>query len=70
VRQHTIQIEKTLVGIGRPPTEGSRIARLLYSGLAELEGCLIGAPETAIVARAEAAIAINELASAAEQVLK
>jgi hypothetical protein len=70
VRQHTIQIEKTLVGIGRPPTEGSRIARLLYSGLAELEGCLIGAPETAIAARAEAATAINELASAAEQVLK
>jgi hypothetical protein len=70
MRQHSIQIENTLVGIGRPPTEGSRIARLLYSGLAELEGFLIGAPETAIAARAEAALTINELASEVKRVLK
>jgi hypothetical protein len=70
LRQHSIQLESTLVGIGRPPTEGSRIARLLYAGLAELEGCLIGAPETAADAQIEAAEAIAELAGAAEKVLR
>ncbi|MDZ4720150.1 MAG: DinB family protein [Roseiflexaceae bacterium] len=70
LRQHSIQLESTLIGIGRPPTEGSRIARLLYAGLAELEGCLIGAPETAAAAQTEAGEVIAEIATAAEQALR
>lgn len=69
LRQHSIQLEKTLAGIGRPPSEGQRLARLLYAGLAELEGSLIGAPETALAAQQEMAEAIAELAEEAERVL-
>jgi hypothetical protein len=69
VRQHTIQIEKTLEAIGRPPTEGSRLARLLYAALAAVEAGLIGAPEAALGARAEAAGTIADLADQALEVL-
>ena len=43
LRQHTVQIEKTLEGIGRPPTEAKRLLRLIYAALAEAEGATIGA---------------------------
>jgi hypothetical protein len=41
MRQHTIQIEKTLVAIGSLPNEAKRLIRMLYSGLAEVNGNLI-----------------------------
>src|SRR5579859_1065449 len=44
LRQHTIQVEKILVALGRGPTEARRLARLIYAGLAEVEGSLLGAP--------------------------
>ncbi len=37
LRQHTIQLDKTLAGIGRPPTEAHRLARNIYSALADVE---------------------------------
>lgn len=40
-RQHTIQIDKTLILIGCGPTEAKRIVRMLYSALAELNDNLI-----------------------------
>jgi len=43
LRQHTVQIDKTLVGIGRPPNEARRLLRLIYAALAEAEGATIGA---------------------------
>ncbi len=43
MRQHTIQIDKTLLGIGRAPNEAKRLLRLLYAALAEVEGITIGA---------------------------
>jgi DinB superfamily len=61
-RQHTIQIEKTLAALGRMPTEGSRLARLLYAALADVEAQLIGAPNINPAARTEAVEAIMELA--------
>jgi len=41
--QHTVQIDKTLVAIGRAPTESQRLLRKIYAALAEAEGLMIGA---------------------------
>ncbi len=43
LRQHTVQADKTLVGIGRSPTEALRLLRLIYAALAQAEGAIIGA---------------------------
>ena len=37
LRQHTIQLDKTLAGIGRPPTEAHRLVRNVYNALADVE---------------------------------
>jgi len=43
LRQHIVQVEKTLEGLGRPPNEARRLLRLIYAALAEAEGETIGA---------------------------
>lgn len=43
MRQHTIQIEKTLQAIGHVPNESQRLLRLIYAALGQVEGALIGA---------------------------
>jgi hypothetical protein len=40
--QHTVQIDKTLVGIGQAPSETKRLIRYLFAALAEVEAILIG----------------------------
>jgi hypothetical protein len=45
MRQHTIQIDKTLVYLGHAPTEVRRLQRLIYGALGEVEGGLVGAEE-------------------------
>jgi hypothetical protein len=40
--QHTVQIDKTLVEIGRPPSEAKRLIRKIYAALAEAEAMMIG----------------------------
>jgi hypothetical protein len=37
LRQHTIQVEKTLLGIGHPATEAERLVRLVHVALAGVE---------------------------------
>jgi hypothetical protein len=37
LRQHTIQLDKTLAMIGRPPTEAQRLVRNVYNALADVE---------------------------------
>jgi hypothetical protein len=37
LRQHTIQVDKTLVALGHPPTEAERLVRNLHLALAGLE---------------------------------
>lgn len=37
LRQHTVQLDKTLVAIGRPPTEAHRLVRNVYHALADVE---------------------------------
>ena len=43
LRQHTVQVDKTLHALGHGPTEARRILRLIYGALAEAEGAIIGA---------------------------
>jgi uncharacterized damage-inducible protein DinB len=45
LRQHTIQLDKTLAGIGRPPTEAHRLVRNIYNALADVEMEPGGAPD-------------------------
>jgi len=40
--QHTVQIDKTLVTIGRSPGESKRLIRYLFAALAEVDANLIG----------------------------
>jgi hypothetical protein len=60
LRQHTVQVEKTLAGIGRAPNEAMRLLRLIYAALAEAEGATIGAWEMAEEPWGEAAETISQ----------
>lgn len=42
LRQHTVQIEKTLETLVDAPTEAQRLTQLVYAALAEVEGVIIG----------------------------
>jgi len=42
LRQHTIQLEKTLEALTAPPSEAQRLLRLVYSALADVEGVIVG----------------------------
>ncbi len=55
LRQHTVQAKKALTAIDGPPSEAKRLLRLIYNALGEAEGALIGAEETSVSARGEAA---------------
>jgi hypothetical protein len=58
LRQHIVQLEKALLGIGRSPNEARRLLRLIYAALAEVEGATIGAWELGTELRQETARAI------------
>jgi hypothetical protein len=47
LRQHTVQIDKTLEAVGHAPGEAGRLLRLIYAALAEAEGATIGEPDVA-----------------------
>lgn len=42
LRQHTVQIEKTLDALGHPPREAQRLLRLIYAALADVDSIIIG----------------------------
>jgi len=42
LRQHSIQLEKTLEALTAPPSEAHRLLRLIYDALADVEGVIIG----------------------------
>ncbi|MBL7163877.1 MAG: DinB family protein [Anaerolineales bacterium] len=42
LRQHTIQVEKTLEALTQPPSEALRLLRLIYAALADVEGVIVG----------------------------
>jgi len=43
LRQHTIQLEKTLTLLGDHPTEAKRLLRLIFAALADVDSTMIGA---------------------------
>ena len=45
LRQHTIQIDKTLAALGRLPNEPLRLLRMVYGALAEAESARLGAED-------------------------
>jgi hypothetical protein len=55
LRQHIVQIDKTLEAIGHSPNEARRLLRLIYAALAEAEGAIMGAREVSAELRREAA---------------
>jgi hypothetical protein len=59
LRQHIVQVDKTLEKIGGSPNEARRLLRLIYAALAEAEGATIGAWEAGAALRHEAAGAIS-----------
>jgi len=63
LRQHTIQVDKTLVALGHPPTEAERLVRNLYTALAGVEsvssGSAAGQDELDACAASIDAIAID-----------
>jgi hypothetical protein len=58
LRQHTIQLDKTLAAI-RPPTEAHRLVRNIYNALADVES----SDEPAVDLRAKTAATISEHAN-------
>lgn len=45
LRQHLVQIEKTLLLLNHPETEAHRFLRLVFRALAEVENAVLGAPD-------------------------
>ena len=60
LREHTIQVDKTLAAIDRAPTEGGRLARLLHQSLADLEILLVTAGEDGLARAARLAAVFDE----------
>jgi len=69
MRQHIVQIEKTLADIGRSPNETRRLWRLIYAALAEVEGATIGARQVGVGLRREAAEVIAARAGEVASIL-
>jgi hypothetical protein len=65
MRQHTIQVDKTLVALGHPPTEAERLVRNLYNALAGVES--VGGAGIGDELLARCAASIDEIASAVER---
>lgn len=62
LRQHTIQIEKTLTAVSGPPSEAKRLLRVVYAALAEVEGVTLGVPQLGAAARQAVAQQIEKWA--------
>ena len=61
MREHTIQVEKTLAMLGRRPTEVDRLVRLLLAAYGRLEAVVSGMPAGAVGATAIVARAADEV---------
>jgi len=65
LRQHTVQIEKTLVDLGYLPNESKRLLRLVYAALAGIEGALLGVPE---ISRREIELRAEKIAARTDEI--
>lgn len=69
MRQHTIQMEKTLQVLGHVPSESEKLLRLIFAALAQVEGALIGTRETYQELLSESAVRIDERTREIEDLL-
>ena len=67
LRQHTVQVEKTLELLEMDPNEAKRLLRLIYTALADVEGAAIGAPAFGLEQRAALAEIIAKRADEIEE---
>ena len=70
LRQHTVQVEKTLELLGLQPNEARRLLRLIYAALAEVEGTAIGALGFGMQRRDALAVRIANRADEVEAAVK
>ena len=68
--QHTIQIDKTLVAVGRAPSESKRLIRKIFAALAEAEGMMFGAEKMDDTAIRATASSISERTREIEGLLR
>ena len=66
LREHTIQVEKTLVMIGHRPTEVDRLVRLILAAWGRAEADVYGAPNSDDAANVLAAAAANARVTTAD----
>ena len=69
LRQHTIQLEKTLIVINESPSEAKRLLRLVYAALSDVDSTIIGAWGLGKEKRLETAAGIVNLADEISQVI-
>jgi hypothetical protein len=70
LRQHTIQLDKALVALGLASGEARRLVRMVYAGLAEVQGQLIGARDIGAQACDDLATEIDHRTDEIEEILK
>jgi hypothetical protein len=70
LRQHTIQVDKALVALGLASGEARRLIRLVYTGLAEVQGWQIGVWGIGAHACADLAAEIDRRTDEIEAVLQ
>jgi len=69
LRQHTVQLQKTLAALNARPTEAQRLLAHIFSAVAGLESTLLGAPGLNTAALEETAGQISFYTEALAQVL-
>lgn len=70
LRQHTIQLEKTLLAISGPPSEAKRLLRLVYAALADVDSAIIGAWDLGKDRRSAVAGSISQLTDEIAQIFE
>ena len=69
LQEHTVQVDKTLVMLGRTPPEAHRLVRLVFRAYGRLEGVVYGLPPTqADAGREPIEAAVTEIAHAFDHV--
>jgi uncharacterized damage-inducible protein DinB len=69
LRQHTIQAEKTLAMLSLPPSETSRLLRIIYQALAAVENTTIGEESFGLDRQAQLAVEIEQRGAEIAQVV-
>lgn len=69
MRQHTVQVDKTLISLGSSPNEARRLIRLIFASLAEADGATLGMQDIAQTMNEELAERIETRTDEVEAIL-